>query len=140
VRYTYTRTNPAKLFNNNLFDQVLFILCIHLFVRRHKKYLPVGRCALFHLLLIRSERGVLGRKLFHKSSAWKKAKTHLCKKLIFGSIKIARSSKEQKTSDVTVTRCSATRVFVNYILETPFDCNHGNQALLWLSPFIATCM
>ena len=88
-----------------------------------EKYLPVRRWTMLHLLLIASERGVLGLKLFHKSSAWKKNKAHLCKWFSLVQLKWHGTSRSKKTGwgqGYRVT--SVPEVFVSYLFRT----------LLWL--------
>lgn len=63
------RTSPAKLFNNDLLDQVCLLQVFTCISGAEEIYLPVRRWTMLHFLLIASERGVLGLKLFYKSSA-----------------------------------------------------------------------
>ena len=92
---------------------------------------------MLNLHLIASECGVLGLKLFHKSSAWKKKQRHI---FVSGLVSVqskwhgtSRSKKKQAETKLTglpvYLECS-----LAIILEGLFDCKYCNQMLLWSSP------
>ena len=89
---------------------------------------------MLHLLLVASERGVLGLKLFHKSSAWKTTRHIFVSGLVLVQLKWhgTSRSRKKKQAEAKVTGLPAClECSLATFLERFFDCNYRNQALLY---------